>query len=64
MYCASSRQIVRRAQLSDETCRVPGRAAGELLPLEQHDVFPAELNEMIGDAAADDATADDDDLRS
>jgi hypothetical protein len=42
---------------------MPGGATGEISPLEQHHVTPAELRQVIGDAAADDATADDDDAR-
>src|SRR5262249_37058874 len=41
---------------------VPGGAAGELLALEQQHVLPAELGQVIGERAADDAAADDDDL--
>ena len=41
---------------------VPGRAGGQLGALDQHDVLPAALGQMIGDAGADDAAADDDDL--
>src|SRR5271163_4023570 len=40
---------------------MPRRARSQLRALEQHDVFPAALREMIGDAGADDAPADDDD---
>jgi hypothetical protein len=40
---------------------MPGRAAGELLALKQQDVGPAEPGEVIGDRAAGDAAADDDD---
>ena len=49
------------AQLRDQAGGVPCRAAGQLLALQQHDVGPAELGEMIGDGAARDAAADDDD---
>ena len=49
------------AQRRQQSGGVPGRPAGELLALEQHDVAPAELGEVIGDRAADDAAADDDD---
>ncbi len=41
---------------------VPGRAGGELGALDQHEVVPAALGQVIGDAGADDAAADDDDL--
>ena len=33
----------------------------ELVALEQHDVGPARVGEVVGDRAADDAAADDDD---
>ena len=39
---------------------MPRRAMGELQPLEQHDLALAPLGQVIGDAAADDAAADDD----
>ena len=52
----------RRAQLADQPGRMPGRAAGELLALQQHHVGDAELGQVIGDRAADDAAADDDDI--
>ena len=42
--------------------RVPGRAGGQLAPLEQHDVGPARLRQVVEHAGADDAPADDDDL--
>ncbi len=40
--------------------RMPGRAGGELLALDEHDVAPALLGEMIERADADDPAADDD----
>ena len=49
------------AELTDETGGVPGGAGGELLAFKQDHVFPAELGQMVGDGAADDAAADDDD---
>ena len=39
--------------------RVPGRARGQLVALDQDDVAPAELGQVIEHAAADDAAADD-----
>ena len=54
------RHVLRGAQLADQPGGVPGRAGGELLALEQHDVGPAELGQMIGDRAAGNAAADDD----
>ena len=38
--------------------RVPGGAGGELLTLQQHDVLPARLSQVVKHAAADDAAAD------
>ncbi len=52
-----------RAQLADKACRMKGRARRELPALQQHRVGPAELGQMIGRGAADDAAADDDRLR-
>ncbi len=48
------------AQLADEPGGMPGRARGQLVALEQHDVAPAGAGEVVGDRAADDAAADDD----
>ena len=42
--------------------RVPGGTGGVLGTLEEHDVGPAQLGEVVQDGGADDATADDDDL--
>ena len=39
--------------------RVPRGSGGELRALDQHDVLPAELGQMVEHAAADDAAADD-----
>jgi hypothetical protein len=45
-----------------EACRgVPGRAGRQLRALDQRDIGPAELAEVIEDARSDDAAADDDD---
>ena len=52
-----------RAQLPDQPGGMEGRAAGQLGPLQQHDVAPAEPGQVIGGGAADDAAADDDDSR-
>ena len=43
--------------------RVPRRAGRQLAPLEQHDVGPARLGQVVQHAGADDAPTDDDDLR-
>ncbi len=55
------RHVERRPELPDEARGMPGRAAGQALALQQDDVRPAELGQMIGDRAADGAAADDDD---
>ena len=52
----------RTAELGDEAGGVPGRAAGQLAPLEDHYVSTAQLRQVVGDAAADDSASDDDDL--
>src|SRR5258708_7144168 len=56
-----ARQIAAAAQLADQSGGVPCRAVGELQPLEQHDIALTALGQVIGDAAADDTTAYDDD---
>ena len=47
------------AQARDEPGSVPCRAAADAVAFEQHDIRPR-LGKMVGDAAADDAAADDD----
>ena len=59
-----SRERQAGAKLTDKARRMEGRPAGELGPLQQHDVAPTALDEVIGDAGAADATADDDDARA
>ena len=53
--------VARGTQLADETGSVPGGAVGEMVLFDQHDVALAVLGEPVGDAAAKDAAADDDD---
>ena len=53
------RQADGRAQLADQAGRVPRRAVGQVVLLDQHDVRPAQLGEVVEDAAAADAAADD-----
>ena len=53
---------IGRAKTPDQTGGVPGGAAGQLVLLEQHDILPAEFRKVISDTAANNATADDDDL--
>ena len=52
------REVVGRAQLTDQPRRVPRGAAGDVAALEQEHVAPAELRQVIGDAATGDAAAD------
>ena len=49
----------RRVELGDEPGRVAGRAARQLALLEEEDVRPAGLGEVIGDARPGDPAADD-----
>ena len=51
--------IVVVMQAVDAGCRVPGRARGQFVAFEQHDVGPAELGQVIQDRRADQAAADD-----
>src|SRR5262249_56346534 len=49
------------AEADHEPGGVPGGAGGDAVALEEHDVFPAHVGEVVSDRAADDAAADDDD---
>ena len=51
-------QADRRAELADQAGRVPGGAVREAVLLDQHDVAPAQLGEVVEDAAAADPAAD------
>ena len=42
-----------------KTGGMPGRAAGQLVTLEQHDIVPPSLGQMIGNRGSDGTTADD-----
>ena len=55
------RRLRSRAVRDHEPGRVPCCAGGQLVPLEQHDVFPAHRGQVISGGGADDAAADDDD---
>ncbi len=55
-------RLVRHPRGRDEPGGVPRRPGGELLALQQDHVGHADLREVVGDAAADHAAADDDDL--
>ena len=64
MYLRISVEVSRRrAERDHEPGGVPGGARGQPVALEQHDVLPAHVGQVIGDRAADDAAADDDDAR-
>ena len=54
------RDVGRSAQLPDQSCRVKGRPACQLLALQQNRVGPTQFAEVIGDRTADDPAADDD----
>ena len=54
-------QVARRPQLADQAGGMPRRATCQLPALQQHHVRAAALGEVVGDAAPDDAAADDDD---
>ena len=49
----------RGVEVRDQPRGVPGRPAGQLALVEQHHVGPALAREVVGDAAAGDAAADD-----
>jgi hypothetical protein len=59
-----SRQRQAGAKLTDEARRMERRPTGQLGPFQQHDVAPTALDEVIRDAGATDAPADDDDARA
>ena len=53
------RSVELYRRLADETRRVERRAARELGPVDEHDVVPSELREVVGDARAPHPAADD-----
>ena len=55
-------EVGAAAQLADQPRRVPGAALGERLAFDQRDVGLAPTGQVMGDADADHAAADDDDL--
>ena len=61
MYFCSRETLASRVERRDAAGRVPGGARGQLVLLDQHDVGPADLREMIEHGDADDAAADHDD---
>ena len=54
--------VGRGAELPDQPRRVPGRARGQLAPLDEQHVGQPHRAEMIGDRRADDSSADNHDL--
>ena len=56
-------EVVARDELRAEARRMPGGAARKLGGLEQYDVRASEPRQVVGEAAAGDPPADDDDLR-
>ena len=58
-----SRQVVGGAQLADQPRRMPGGATGQLLAFQQHHVSAASQGQVVGDAAAHNAAADNHHLR-
>ena len=55
------RGLRRRAERHHQPGRVPRRAGRELVALEEHDVAPAHVRQVVRDRAADDAATDHDD---
>ena len=58
-----SRHVGGGPQLPDQSGSMPGRAAGQLLALQEHDVLPAKSGEMIGHRTARHAPTNDDNTR-
>jgi hypothetical protein len=54
------RDVGVRIQRGDAARRMPGGARGQLVLVEQHQVRPADLRQMIQHRDADDAPSDDD----
>jgi hypothetical protein len=52
-------EVTGAAQLPDQAGGVPGRAPGELVALEQHDVADTELGQVVRDRTSDHPAADD-----
>ncbi len=50
----------RAPELPDQAGGVERRAGGQLRPIDEHDIGPAELGEVVGDGGAAHAAADDD----
>ena len=53
-------QVLTGPQLTNQTSRMPGCAAGQLLTLQQNNIGPAELGKVVGHRAARNATTYDD----
>ncbi len=61
MYLLSSvERLGGRAERHHQPGGMPGGARGEAVALQQHDVAPAQVRQMVGDRGADDAAADHD----
>ena len=54
-----ARHVLATAELTHQPCRMPCGATGQLFALEQHDIGPAQLGQMIGHRTTRDAAADD-----
>ncbi len=57
-----ARGVARGAELPDQTGRMPGRAVGQAAFFQDHDIALARAGQVIGDRAAEDAAAEDQDL--
>ena len=64
VFAHLGRGLGRRAEGDDQPRRVPGRAGGQPVALQQHDVLPAHMRQVVGDRRPDDAAADDHDTRA
>ena len=53
--------LARRPEAGHQPGRVPGRAAGQAVALDEHDVGDPLVGEVVGDRGADDPATDDDD---
>ena len=59
---AEHRRGARRLHLHHQPGRVPGRPGGQLRTLQEHDITPAPLREVVRDRCAEDPAADHDGL--
>ena len=49
----------RHVKIRQQACSMPGRPAGKLITLQQHDVLPTGFCQMIGDRGSHGSAADD-----